>query len=210
MKKTLILAALLLNAGIAQAQPVTAPKPSLQVITQAPQVSPVMEKVAALQTEWARIKYKVAGDDEKVKAFQLLETEAAAVTQQFAGKAEPLIWQAIILSTEAGIGGGLSALPKVKQAKKLLEASLQIDPKALEGSASTSLGSLYYQVPGWPIGFGDDKKAEKKAAGAEGSKDGGSIFDFGSRSGRGLASGIADNGDVDAPRPKLEGVMSLQ
>jgi len=36
---------------------------------------------------------------------------------------------------------------------------LAIDPKALDGSAYTSLGSLFYQVPGWPIGFGDDKKA---------------------------------------------------
>ena len=36
-----------------------------------------------------------------------------------------------------------------------------IDPQALAGSAYTSLGSLYYQVPGWPIGFGDDEKAEK-------------------------------------------------
>ena len=30
----------------------------------------------------------------------------------------------------------------------------------LNGSVYTSLGSLYYQVPGWPIGFGSDKKAE--------------------------------------------------
>ena len=31
----------------------------------------------------------------------------------------------------------------------------------LNGSIYTSLGSLYYQVPGWPIGFGNDDKAEK-------------------------------------------------
>ena len=30
----------------------------------------------------------------------------------------------------------------------------------LDGSAFTSLGSLYYQVPGWPISFGNDDKAE--------------------------------------------------
>ena len=35
------------------------------------------------------------------------------------------------------------------------------DPTILDGSAFTSLGSLYYQVPGWPIGFGDDDKAEE-------------------------------------------------
>src|SRR5690606_30096731 len=55
--------------------------------------------------------------------------------------------------------GGLGALSSVKSAKKSLEQALEIDPKALSGSAYTSLGSLYYQVPGWPIGFGDNKKA---------------------------------------------------
>jgi tetratricopeptide (TPR) repeat protein len=49
----------------------------------------------------------------------------------------------------------------VKEAKAKLEIAIKQDPKALEGSAYTSLGSLYYQVPGWPVGFGDDEKAEK-------------------------------------------------
>ena len=42
-----------------------------------------------------------------------------------------------------------------------MEQSIEIDPTALLGSAYTSLGSLYYQVPGWPIGFGSDKKAKE-------------------------------------------------
>ena len=56
--------------------------------------------------------------------------------------------------------GGLGALGLVKQAKASLEQALAIDPQALAGSAYTSLGSLYYQVTGWPLGFGDDDKAE--------------------------------------------------
>jgi Tfp pilus assembly protein PilF len=31
----------------------------------------------------------------------------------------------------------------------------------LDGSAYTSLGTLYAQVPGFPVGFGDDDKARK-------------------------------------------------
>lgn len=31
----------------------------------------------------------------------------------------------------------------------------------MQGSAYTSLGSLYYQVPGWPLSFGDDDRAEQ-------------------------------------------------
>ncbi len=74
--------------------------------------------------------------------------------------AELHVWNGIVLSTWAGAKGGLGALDLVKQAKAEFERAIEIDPRALDGSAYTSLGSLYYQVPGWPIGFGDDAKAE--------------------------------------------------
>ena len=67
-------------------------------------------------------------------------------------------WQGFLL--ERLLDGGLGALGKVKEAKSLLEHALRVDPQALQGSAYTSLGALYYQVPGWPIGFGDDEQAE--------------------------------------------------
>ena len=74
--------------------------------------------------------------------------------------AELHIWHGIVLSTWAGAKGGLGALGLVKQAKAELEKAIELDPAALDGSAYTSLASLYYQVPGWPIGFGDEDKAE--------------------------------------------------
>jgi len=43
----------------------------------------------------------------------------------------------------------------------LFEKSITLDPTALDGSAYTSLGSLYYQVPPWPLAFGSDSKAEE-------------------------------------------------
>lgn len=121
---------------------------------------PVMEKIAALQTEWATIKYQIPSEDAKLDAIHKLEEQAAQVSAQNPARAEPKIWEAIILSTDAGIVKGMSALSKVEKAKTLLEEAEKIDTNALEGSAHTSLGSLYYQVPGWPVGFGDDKKAE--------------------------------------------------
>lgn len=122
---------------------------------------PVMEQVTVLQTRWAEIKYQGAGKEAQLAAMSALEAQAAALVAANPTRAEPKIWDAIILSSEAGIIKGISALPKVKKAKELLEASLQQDANALEGSAHTSLGSLYYQVPGWPVGFGDSKKAEQ-------------------------------------------------
>lgn len=119
-----------------------------------------MTDITALQNEWARIKYQIADKDTQLEAIHMLELQAASLTAQAPGRPEPKIWEAIILSTDAGIVKGLSALDKVKKAKSLLEASLTQDPGALDGSAYTSLGSLYYQVPGWPIAFGDKQKAE--------------------------------------------------
>ena len=75
--------------------------------------------------------------------------------------AEVLIWSGIVKSTYAGAKGGLGALSFAKASKADLEKALALNADALQGSAYTSLGALYYSVPGWPIGFGDDDKAEE-------------------------------------------------
>ncbi|HEC52845.1 hypothetical protein LCGC14_0091550 [marine sediment metagenome] len=115
--------------------------------------------IAPLQQRWAEIQYQLPAN-QKPAAFKALAAEAEQVTQSEPDSAPALIWHGIILSSWAGAEGGLGALSKVKQAKAELEKALAIDPEALNGSAYTSLGALYYQVPGWPIGFGDDDQAE--------------------------------------------------
>ena len=127
----------------------------------------VDEDVRALQDEWAEIKYRRPAAEQE-KSFAALARSADAVRARYPERAEPQIWYGIIVASHAGARGGLGALSLAKDAKKALERSLELDPKALDGSAYTSLGSLYYQVPGWPIGFGSDDKArellEKAAA----------------------------------------------
>jgi tetratricopeptide (TPR) repeat protein len=118
----------------------------------------VDEEVRALQREWETIKYRKA-EAEQEKAYQALVQTAAGVREKYADRAEPAIWYGIIVASYAGAKGGFGALSLAKDARAALEHALQLDPKALSGSAYTSLGSLYYQVPGWPIGFGDDAKA---------------------------------------------------
>ena len=116
--------------------------------------------VRDLQTAWAEIKYKMP-EKQQEKAFADLVDKAAAYTNQHPGDVDGLIWEGIIRSTYAGAKGGLGALGEAKKAKQLFEQAIDLDPNALHGSAYTSLGSLYYQVPGWPIGFGDNDKAEE-------------------------------------------------
>lgn len=118
----------------------------------------VPEEVGSLQQKWEQIRYKTAATAQEAQYEQLV-AEAKKTAAAIPNSAEILVWYGIIESTYAGAKGGLGALSHVKNAKKSLEQALAINPDALSGSAYTSLGSLYYQVPGWPIGFGDDKKA---------------------------------------------------
>ncbi len=113
-----------------------------------------------LQKEWAIAKYQTP-EDKREAAFKQLAKTSQQMVEAEPENAELLVWHAIVLSTYAGEKGGLGALSLVKEAKSLLERAQKINPQALNGSIYTSLGSLYYQVPGWPIGFGDDDLARE-------------------------------------------------
>lgn len=114
--------------------------------------------VPDLQHEWAIANYQLTGDAQK-DAFEKLVARADSAVAANPKSADLLIWQGIINSTYAGVKGGLGALKLAKAARSSLEKAIKIDDKALDGSAYASLGTLYGKVPGWPVGFGSDKKA---------------------------------------------------
>lgn len=117
-------------------------------------------RVETLARGWDHVNYEVRGAA-KADQAAALATQADAVARQFPGRAEPLVWKAIALSTEAGAKGGLGGLALAKEARATLEQAEKLNPNALgDGSIYTSLGSLYYQVPGFPVGFGDKGKAQ--------------------------------------------------
>ena len=113
-----------------------------------------------LQHQWAHINYEL-DDAEKEKAFVALINTAKSFVKAEPNNPELLIWQGIIQSSTAGAKGGLGALDYAKDARKSFEHAMRLDENALSGSAMTSLGVLYHKLPGWPISFGNDKKAEK-------------------------------------------------
>ena len=116
-------------------------------------------ELLAIQQAWAKINYETPVGDARNEAFDELEKRAEAFTRKHPGRAEALIWEGIIESSYAGAKGGLGALSLAKEARDNLEAALKLDPNALDGSAYTSLGTLYYKVPGFPLGFGNHDKA---------------------------------------------------
>jgi tetratricopeptide (TPR) repeat protein len=117
------------------------------------------QRLDSIQQRWAQIQYQIP-EKQRPAAFEQLAAQTSHFTAERPDVAEAWIWQAIVTSSWAGAEGGLGALAKAKQAKADLEKSLTLDPKALQGSAYTSLAALYDRVPGWPIGFGDSDKAE--------------------------------------------------
>ena len=120
----------------------------------------VEEAVIELQQEWEIIKYRTP-EKEQEKKFEALAAKAHQVSRTFPDRAEPLVWEGIIVSSWAGAKGGIGALGLAKRAKAHYEAAIKIKPEVMQGSAYNSLGVLYYKVPGWPMGFGDDKKAQE-------------------------------------------------
>jgi tetratricopeptide (TPR) repeat protein len=117
-------------------------------------------QLATIQEQWAVANYQTPAGDQRRRALETLSEQAHQFALANPQRAEPLIWEGIVLSTYAGAKGGLGALGIAKKSRASLEAALKIDPNALQGSAFTSLGALYSKVPGFPLGFGDDDKAK--------------------------------------------------
>ncbi|MGY4494715.1 tetratricopeptide repeat protein [Pseudomonas sp. TE3610] len=117
------------------------------------------QRLTQIQNEWASIQYQMPAD-KRGGQFEQLHIQATQFTQDRQQMAEAWIWAGIVDSSWAGATGGLGALGKVKDARTDFETALRLDPKALQGSAYTSLAALYDRVPGWPVGFGDADKAE--------------------------------------------------
>lgn len=116
--------------------------------------------IQALQQRWAEVNYQLEGKTQ-ITAFEELVTQADQLTAAKPESAAAWIWSGIIKSSFAGAKGGLGALKLAKASRADLEHAMEIDADALQGSAYTSLGALYFKVPGWPVGFGDDDKAEE-------------------------------------------------
>jgi tetratricopeptide (TPR) repeat protein len=113
-----------------------------------------------LQQQWDHIMFELPQKQQQAE-FASLAEKADALVKAYPRDADVLTWAGIIHSTYAGAKGGLGALSEVKKARVLLEDAIAVDPSASQGAAYTSLGSLYYQVPGWPVSFGNDDMANR-------------------------------------------------
>jgi tetratricopeptide (TPR) repeat protein len=117
-------------------------------------------RLEALGHAWAKVYYGMP-ESKQEPAYPALVDRAHAIALAYPARAEPLIWEAIILSCYAKAKGGWGALDIAKSARDVASAAAAIDDTALDAGAYTALGVLYYKVPGWPIGFGNDERAQE-------------------------------------------------
>jgi tetratricopeptide (TPR) repeat protein len=123
-------------------------------------VDPGMDaQVSRIDGEWARIKYQVRDSARQYDQLKALAGQAGAAAARYPGRAEPLLWQGIETSEEAAQASMIQKLGLARAARDILERARAINPRAANGGVLMSLGVLYYRVPGFPIGFGDTKKA---------------------------------------------------
>ena len=115
--------------------------------------------LAALRHDWVKVYYRMP-EGQQIAAFPALTARADSIVALYPDAAEPLIVKAVILATYAEVNGGLDALSRVEAARDAALQAAKIDDKEDDAGAYTALGVLYYKVPGWPIGFGNNRKAK--------------------------------------------------
>jgi uncharacterized protein (TIGR02996 family) len=113
-----------------------------------------------IQHRWAQANYETSGKQQK-NAFEALLADARHFSDSHLDRAEALVWHGIVASTYAGVKGPFGAMSLAKEAREKLLAAEALDADALDGSVYTSLGTLYYKVPGGIIGFGDKALARE-------------------------------------------------
>lgn len=133
---------------------------TLLIFSQLVRATPLDDSLQNIEATWAKIYYSTPENQQSEQYASLLSL-TKKLANKHSNRAEPLIWQAIIVATNAEQQNSLDALDAIHHARELLNKAISINPMAMEGSAFVTLGSLYNMVPGWPIAYGDNEKAHQ-------------------------------------------------
>jgi tetratricopeptide (TPR) repeat protein len=130
---------------------------------QAAEKPTLRSELLRLAHDWEHIKLEVVDRDDQERQMGILAQQAKDIAQRHQNLPDSVIWVGIATSEQASIanenGSPIKALGLARRARDILEEAEKIDPVTLDAAAPTSLGVLYYRVPGFPIGFGDKSKA---------------------------------------------------
>ena len=170
-------------------------------VTALPSLGSVEAEVAALRTQWEHVNFELAAQEQEAAYGELLERCDTLLAAQ-PDDPQALTWCGIVRSSFAGVIGGLDALGSAKAARDDFERAVAIEPTVSEGAALVSLGTLYARVPGWPVGFGNSKKAlQYLEAGLEANPEGIDSNFF-------LAEFLVSEGETERAKAHLQRVLN--
>lgn len=113
--------------------------------------------LVALEQRWAALKYEPPADGDRVARAEDLQQAVASLAARDPRR-ETLLLQANALLLTAEFMHSTASLRKVRAARDLLLQADRTQPN--NPAVLLALGSIYYEVPGWPIAFGSRKTAE--------------------------------------------------
>lgn len=124
-----------------------------------------MQDASDLARTWDHVNFDVHSPEEQIAEAEALAHQAQAAARNRPGQPGPLIWEAAALLSKADAKHDLAALGLARQARRLLEQAIA-DGAAGEDAAFAHavLGLLYGEEPGFPLGFGDRRKARAEFA----------------------------------------------
>jgi predicted Zn-dependent protease len=116
-----------------------------------------------IQEEWDLIKFKHENAPKAVRISEIekLDKKTDKLLKKYSSSAELWALSGIIKTTKADLYRNWKSFALLQDAKARFEKSIQIDKKAMNAAANSSLAALYYKTPMWPLGFKDYNKAEK-------------------------------------------------
>ena len=85
--------------------------------------APEDDLIRPVQDRWAEIKYKTP-EKQQAELYRELAVQAHQISKNNPNLAAALVWEGIVVSSEAGVRGGLGGLSLAKDARTLLEESL--------------------------------------------------------------------------------------
>lgn len=114
-----------------------------------------------LERAWGELNFdRSRPKKEREQLLLALADRVHAVAEASPQRADLLTLEAMVRATFAEVNRTLRALHAVEIARDLLRQAIQEGTREYTGMAYGLLGSIYYNVPGWPIAWGD-KRAGK-------------------------------------------------
>jgi tetratricopeptide (TPR) repeat protein len=122
-------------------------------------------EVSELARSWDHVNFEIKSPAAQIAAAEALAQQAQAMARSRPGDPAPLIWEAAALLAKADARHDLASLGLARQARRLLEQATAEGASGAQGAfAYAVLGELYGAAPGFPLGFGDRRKARAEFA----------------------------------------------